>query len=104
MCMAEIRLNGGGMRQDDAERTAARLFLWLSGEPDLAGAFLAEAGLAAADIAAIAARPEFLAAVTDFILQDDARVIAAAAAAGVAPQDVAQVRAALPGGQAWHWT
>jgi hypothetical protein len=92
------------MRRDDAEEAAARLFLWLAGEPDLIAAFLGEAGLSPADLAAAAGRPEFLAAVGDFILQDDARVLAAAAAAGIAPQDVAQIRAALPGGQAWHWT
>jgi hypothetical protein len=92
------------MRRDDAEEAAARLFLWLAGEPDLIAAFLSEAGLSPADLAATAGLPEFLAAVADFILQDDARVLAAAAAAGIPPQDVAQIRAALPGGQAWHWT
>lgn len=92
------------MRQDHAEDAAARLFLWLAGEPDLIAAFLAEAGLAPADLAAQAGRPEFLAAVADFLLQEDARVVASAAAAGIAPQEVARIRAALPGGQLRHWT
>ncbi len=92
------------MKAQRAEDLATGMFLWLAGEEALVAAFLAEAGLAPADLAAQAARPEFLAAVTDFVLQDDARVIAAAAAVGIRPEDVAQVRAALPGGQAPLWT
>jgi hypothetical protein len=102
--MAEIRRNGGEMRQDDAEDAAARLFLWLAGEPDLIATFLAEAGLAPLDLAGIAGRPEFLAAVADFIMQDDGRVLGAAASAGIPPEKLALIRAALPGGEVRHWT
>jgi hypothetical protein len=102
--VAENRHDEGGMRQEDAEDRAARMFLWLAGQPDLIAGFLAEAGLAPSDLADMAGRPEFLAAVADFILQHDSRVLGAASAAGIPPEKIALVRAALPGGQQRHWT
>lgn len=68
------------------------------------GRFLDATGLDAAGLARAAADPGMLAAVLDHCLQDDARVIACAAALGLRPEAIAEARRALPGGELPHWT
>lgn len=92
------------MTQDQAEVLALQALAHLVAEPELLGAFMAATGADPAALRAGARDPGFLGAVLDFLLQDDARVLAFASAAGVAPTLPALARAALPGGQAWHWT
>lgn len=91
-----------------AETVALAALGWLAGQDDLWPVFLGATGADAAalrsGIRAGAADLEFLAAVLDFILMDDAWVIAAAAAQKIAPERLAQARAVLPGGAAVHWT
>ncbi|MCC5985722.1 MAG: DUF3572 family protein [Rhodobacteraceae bacterium] len=87
-----------------AETVALAALGWLAAQDDLWPVFLGATGADAAAVRAGAGDPEFLAAVLDFILMDDAWVIAAAAAQEVAPERLAQARAALPGGAAVHWT
>ena len=92
------------MTPDHAETLALQALAHLAAHEDLLGAFLASSGADLAGLRAGAADPAFLGAVLDFLLQEDDRVLALAAALGVAPTLPAQARAALPGGQAWHWT
>jgi hypothetical protein len=92
------------MSPDQAETLALQALAHLAGDPDLLGAFLGATGADLAGLRAGARDPAFLGAVLDFLLQEDARVLAFAAAAGVPPTLPAQARAALPGGHAWHWT
>ena len=56
------------------------------------------------ELAQRASDPEFLAAIVDFILADEASVLAYAHDAGLKPETLMQVRMALPGGQVPHWT
>ena len=56
------------------------------------------------DVKANADNPEFLGAVLDFVLMDDAWVIACSDACGFDYTKILQLRAALPGGPAPHWT
>jgi 2-hydroxychromene-2-carboxylate isomerase len=92
------------MTRDRAEALAAVALGWIAADPALLGALMATAGLDAADLRRRAADPEFLGFVLDFVLEDDARVLAVAAEAGLRPQSVAAARAALPGGDAPFWT
>jgi hypothetical protein len=92
------------MKRDRAEALAATALGWIAADQDLLGALMATAGLDAADLRRRAGEAEFLGFVLDFVLEDDARVLAVAAEAGLAPESVAAARAALPGGDAPFWT
>lgn len=92
------------MERDFADVLALDALAWLAGEEALLPAFLGSSGLTEADLRARAADPDVLAAVLDFILADDGQVISFSSAAGVAPERVAEARAALPGGMLPHWT
>jgi 2-hydroxychromene-2-carboxylate isomerase len=92
------------MRAAEAEALAARALAWLAADPDLLGAMMAAAGLSPEALRRRAGDPELLGFVLDFVLEDDARVLAVAAEAGVRPERLAVARAALPGGDAPHWT
>ncbi|MEM6727158.1 MAG: DUF3572 domain-containing protein [Pseudomonadota bacterium] len=90
--------------REKAEERALAALAWLAGNEDLVGVFLGSTGLRAEDVRAQAGDAEFLASVLDFIMMDDAWLIALADAEGWAYTDVAEARAALPGGDAMHWT
>ncbi len=91
------------MKQERAVAIAQEALIWLAGEPDALGQFLAASGLAPKDFRARAADPDFLGFVLDFVLASDASVLAFAAAAGLRPEDPARARMALGGGEP-HWT
>jgi len=77
---------------------------WLAGQDDLFPVFLGATGTSEADLRGQAGDPVFLAAVMDFLMNDDAWVIDCAKALGWRPEEVLQIRAALPGGDLPHWT
>lgn len=91
-------------RQDQAEDLALQALGWLAEDPELTGRFLDASGLAPGDLRGLAQAPEFLAAVLDFVLAEDAHVLALAARTGLAPEAIQRARAALPGGELPHWT
>jgi hypothetical protein len=90
--------------QDTAEALALEALGWLAGNDDLLPVFLGASGASLDDLRTRAAAPDFLGAVLDFILMDDAWVIAFCDTAGRAYTEVAAARAALPGGQQVNWT
>lgn len=92
------------MKTDAAETLALRVLGWLAGNDELFPVFLGSTGAGLDQLAEAAARPEFLAAVLDFLLMDDAWVMAFCDAEGIAYGLPMQARAALPGGQVEHWT
>jgi hypothetical protein len=92
------------MRRERAIEVAEQGLIWLAGEPDAVGAFLAASGLAPSDLRARVGDPEFLGFVLDFLLGDEGMLLAFCAEAGVAPSEPAQARSALPGGDAPNWT
>lgn len=92
------------MRQDRAEWLALVALGWLAADAGRLAAFLAATGAAPSDLRARAGEAAFLGGVLDFVLAEDARVLAVAAEAGVPPGEVAAARAALPGGGTPHWT
>lgn len=92
------------MKQEQAIALGQRALIWLALEPDALGAFLAASGAGPADLRARAQDPEFLGFLLEHLLQSDALVLAFARDAGVAPDQPARARAALPGGDLPNWT
>lgn len=90
--------------QEMAETLGLQALAWIAGNDDLLPAFLGATGASGAELAAAAGKPEFLAAVLDFLLMEDAWVIAFCDASGLAYTAPLQARARLPGGNALHWT
>jgi hypothetical protein len=90
--------------RDRAEALALQALAWLAGSEDLLPRFLAASGLGAADLQARAAEPEVLAAVLDFLLQDDAWITGFCDANGLPYTAPGAARASLPGGETLHWT
>jgi hypothetical protein len=90
--------------RDNAETVALQALAWLAGQEELLGAFLGATGASLADLAAGARDPAFLGGVLDFLLQDDARILAFCDAAGLPPTAPLAARAGLPGGAQMHWT
>lgn len=92
------------MSQESAEAIALRALAWLAGNEDLLPVFLGSSGASAGDLREMAQEPEFLAAVLDFLLMDDAWVMAFCAAEGLDNTVPMQAREALPGGARINWT
>lgn len=92
------------MKREAAETLALRALGWLAGNDELFPVFLGSTGASVASLAEAAQEPEFLAAVLDFLLMDDAWIVAFCDAEGIGYALPAQARAALPGGQVEHWT
>lgn len=87
-----------------AEIIGLQALSWLVAEEDLLPVFLGSTGASEADMRASANDPAFLGGVLDFILMDDAWVIACAQAISVAPERLQEARVSLPGAQQVHWT
>ncbi len=92
------------MNRERAEIIAIRALEWLAGQDDLLGVFLGASGAAPSDLAQMGADPVFLGAVLDFVLLDDAHVLAFCNAMDLPPETPLQARQALPGGAEVSWT
>ncbi|MGC1506544.1 MAG: DUF3572 domain-containing protein [Sulfitobacter sp.] len=90
--------------QESAETLALRVLGWLVGNEDLMPVFQGSTGVSEADIRARAADPQFLGAVLDFLMMDDAWVTRFCDEHTVAYERIMQARAALPGGEQVNWT
>ncbi|PWR04037.1 DUF3572 domain-containing protein [Meridianimarinicoccus roseus] len=88
----------------EAETVALQALDYIAGTDDLLHVFVNATGIEAARLPGAAQDPEFLAAVLDFVLMDDAWVLGCAEAAGIVPEAVPRARAALPGGTLPNWT
>lgn len=89
---------------DAAETFALQALGWLVGQDDLLPVFLGATGASESDLREQAGNPAFLGSVLDFLLMDDAWVIAFCDANSRPYEHVMQARAALPGGEQIHWT
>jgi len=90
--------------QESAETLALTALGWLAGNEDLLPVFMGASGLSEDDLRARAADPEFLGAVLDFLMMDDAWVMQFCDETATAYAAPGQARAALPGGEQVHWT
>ena len=92
------------MNNQSAEQIAANALLYLSQTDDLLQVFLGATGASVEDVKSSAATPEFLGSVLDFLMMDDAWVVGFCDAHGLPYDAPMRARAALPGGEAMHWT
>jgi len=90
--------------QDSAETIGLQAVAWLAANDELLPVFLGATGAAEADFRAGVQDPTFQGSVLDFILMDDAWVVAFCDAVSIAYTEVAAARSALPGGGEVHWT
>ncbi|WP_022702682.1 DUF3572 domain-containing protein [Pseudorhodobacter ferrugineus] len=91
-------------KHESAETIALQALGWLVGNEDLLPVFLGATGASVGDLASSARQPAFLGSVLDFLVMDDAWVVAFCDAAGLPYQAPMQARAALPGGEQFNWT
>jgi hypothetical protein len=92
------------MTPDAAQIVALQALGWIASEEEIFPQFLAATGASMGDLRARAGDADFLAAVLDFLLQDDRWVIAFCDGQGH-PYTVPQsARMALPGGAETYWT
>ncbi|MEM6482203.1 MAG: DUF3572 domain-containing protein [Pseudomonadota bacterium] len=91
-------------KQEVAETLALMVLEWLAGQDDLLGVFMGATGSTEADLLNRVSEPEFLAAILDFMLLDDAWVVAFMSDRDVSAEAILQARQALPGGAETHWT
>ena len=92
------------MQSEAAHVLALQALGWIAAEDEVFPAFLTATGANLCDLRARASDPDFLAAVLDFLMQDDKWVVAFCDAQGqpyTAPQ---AARSALPGGAVMDWT
>lgn len=89
---------------DAAETLALRALAWLVTQEDLLGLFMGSTGASESDLREAVDNPDFLGSVLDFLMQDDAWVVAFCDADGFAYDQPREARAALPGGAQVHWT
>ncbi len=94
----------GASAQDFAEALALRALAWLVANDDLLPVFLGATGTSPEDLRRRATEADFLVSVLDFLLMDDAWVVAFCDAAGYAYADPLAARHRLPGGAETHWT
>jgi len=92
------------MQQESAETIALQALGWLAGNEELLPVFLGATGASQVDLRDRATEPEFLGAVLDFLMMDDAWVVAFCDGEGLSYQTPMMARAALPGGAQVSWT
>ena len=91
-------------RKEAAETLALQALGWMAGEEGVLMAFLAASGAAPEELRARALEPGFLASVLDFLLTDDAWVMAFCDAAGRRYDEPMQAALVLGGARHRHWT
>ncbi len=94
----------GKIGRESAEIIAAQALAWVAGAPERINGFLALSGLSPGELMAQAGDPRILGAVLDFLLTEDRLVMEFCDEAGLAYTVPQAARAALPGGEVWHWT
>jgi hypothetical protein len=89
---------------DQAALLGIKSLGWLAANDELLPVFLGASGTSLSDLRDRAQDPDFLGAVLDFLLMDDAWVMAFCESENLPYEKLAEARAALPGGQQMHWT
>jgi hypothetical protein len=92
------------MQQDTAQVLALQALAWLAADDELFPAFLTATGASTAEVRSRAGDAEFLGAVLDFLMMNDAWVVAFCDQHALPYTQPQLARAALPGGSAVHWT
>lgn len=91
------------MPREAAETLGLQCLNWLAGNDELLPVFMGATGAAVADFRDRAQDPDFLAAVLEFVLLDDAWVVEFCRTQGLAGDLPRQALAALAGGDGEAW-
>jgi Protein of unknown function (DUF3572) len=89
---------------ESAEMLALTALGWLVTNDELLPVFMGATGVGEDDIKARAGDADFLGSVLDFVMMDDAWVVAFCDASGLGYEQPMLARAALPGGEQVNWT
>ena len=81
----------------DAEDTAIAVLVWLAGEPELMGRFLALTGLEASNLREAAREPGFLVGVLGFLMNHEPTLMEFCAASSTRPEEVSRAFHVLGG-------
>ncbi|MFP7674305.1 DUF3572 domain-containing protein [Marivita sp. S0852] len=92
------------LSQDMVEQVALKAIVWLAGNDELLPVFMGSTGADEAAFRENLGSPEFQASVLDFIMMDDAWVMAFCDAHDLPYDRLMQARGVLPGGAQVHWT
>lgn len=92
------------MHPDRAQLLAVQALAWFAADDDILPTFLQATGASGAELSAVVGDPALQGAILDFLLTNDAWIMAFCDAHRLAYTDPAAARAALPGGAAYHWT
>lgn len=87
-----------------AEVIGLQAVAWLAANDELFPVFTGSTGASEADFRANLQDPVFQASVLDFLMMDDAWVVAFCDMQNIPYDRIMQARAALPGGGEVHWT
>ncbi len=85
------------MIRDEAQSIAILALSYLTRDQDRLDRFMGWTGLAIDDLAQAVANPEMLGGVLDYLLSDEQLLLDFAEEAGIAPEEPALARQALPG-------
>ncbi|MCR9150598.1 MAG: DUF3572 domain-containing protein [Rhodobacteraceae bacterium] len=91
------------MNRENAETLALEALAWIAGNDELLPVFLGATGADRDALRAGAGDPGFLGSVLDFLLMDDAWIVAFCDAAGLSYEAPLSARAALPGANLADW-
>lgn len=92
------------LTQESAETIALKCLVWLMSDDELIGVFMGTTGASQEALRDAVQDPDFLGSVLDFILMDDAWVLACCEAQALSTDLPMRARAALPGGEQVNWT
>lgn len=92
------------VKLETAETLALQALAWLAADKDRLTQFVSVTGAGIDSLSNRAQDPDFLASVLDFLLADEALMMAFCDAEGLDYAVPSQARAALPGGEQVHWT
>lgn len=90
--------------QDMAETLGLQALGWLVTNEELLPVFMGASGISEQDLKARAGEVEFIASVLDFIMMDDAWVMACCDTLSRPYESLMHARMALPGGAQVNWT
>ena len=92
------------LNRERSETVGLQALAWLAAQDDVFPVVLNASGASLAEMRARANDPAFLGAVLDFLMNEDAWVIAFCRAENLTFDIPMRARAGLPGGEAVHWT
>jgi hypothetical protein len=93
--MRPISGKRASLDREEAEKLAIGALSFLAADPERIGQFMTSTGYGLAAIRAEADSPQFLAAVLDFLMDDESTLLVFAAHSGCDPRDIGAARQVL---------